>query len=61
MNISGIRSISRDHELELNMFITLRGDLEDSAADELDPLIELAGGEYEVEVGEVNHDFDQEP
>lgn len=43
------------------MCITLRGDLEHVAVDELAPSIELAGGEYDVEVGEVNPDFNQEP
>ena len=35
--------------------------LEHVAVDELDPSIELAGGEYDVEVGEVEPDFDEEP
>ena len=40
---------------KVDVFITLRGDLEHSAIDDLDPSIELAGGEYDVEVGEVEH------
>jgi hypothetical protein len=39
----------------------LRGDLENAAIDDLDPSIELAGGEYDVEVGEVDPDFSEEP
>lgn len=61
MNIYGVRSVSRDHELAVDIFITLRGDLEHVAVDELTPSIELAVGEYGVEVGEVNPDFNQEP
>ncbi|WP_310646998.1 PIN domain-containing protein [Limnohabitans sp.] len=57
----GSLEVTRDHELEVDMFITLRGDLELAAVDELDPSIELAGGEYDVEVGEVEPDFDEEP
>lgn len=58
MNIYGVLSVSRDHELAVDIFITLRGDLEHVAVDELAPSIELAVGEYGVEVGEVNPDFD---
>ena len=54
----GYLEVSRDHELEVDVFITLRGDLEHSAVDELDPSIELAGGEYDVEAGEVEPDLD---
>jgi hypothetical protein len=56
----GSLEVSRDHEMEVDVFITLRGDLEHAAVDELDPSIELAGGEYDVEVGEVEPDFDME-
>ncbi len=57
----GSLEISRDHEMEVDVFITLRGDLANSGIDELDPSVELAGGEYDVEVGEVEPDFDEEP
>ncbi len=57
----GSIEVSRDHEVEVDLFITLRGDLENAAIDDLDPSIELAGGEYDVEVGEVDPDFSEEP
>ncbi len=57
----GSIEVSRGHEIEVDVFITLRGDLEHSAIDDLDPSIELAGGEYDVEVGEVDPDFNEEP
>jgi hypothetical protein len=56
----GSLDVSRDHEMEVDVFITLRGDLEHAAVEELDPSIELAGGEYDVEVGEVDPDFGEE-
>lgn len=61
MNIYGVRSVSRDHELVVDIFIALRGDFEHVAVDKLAPSIELAVGEYGIEVGEVNPDFNQEP
>lgn len=57
----GSIDVSREHEIELDAFITLRGDLENAAVDDLDPSIEIAGGDYDVEVGEVEPDFDPEP
>ena len=56
----GSLEVTRNHEMEVDVFITLRGDLEHVAVDELDPSIELAGGEYDVEVGEVDPDFGEE-
>lgn len=56
----GSQVISRDHEMDVDVFITLRGDLEHATVDLLDPSIELAGGEYDLEVGEVEPDFDEE-
>ncbi len=35
----GSIEVSRDHEVEVDLFITLRGDLEHSAFDDLDPYI----------------------
>lgn len=55
----GTLEVSRDHEIEVDVFITLRGDLEHATVDDLDPSIELGGGEYDVEVGEVEPDFDE--
>ncbi len=55
----GSLEVSRDHEFQVDLFISLRGDLEHAPVDDLDPSIELAGGEYDVEVGEVEPDFDQ--
>lgn len=57
----GSLQVSRDHEMKVDVFITLRGDLEHATVDELDPSIELAGGEYDVEIGEVEPDFGEEP
>ena len=57
----GSIDVSREHEIEVDAFITLRGDLENAAVDDLDPSIEIAGGDYDVEVGEVEPDFDPEP
>ncbi len=56
----GSQVISRDHEMDVDVFITLRGDLEHATVDLLAPSIELAGGEYDLEVGEVEPDFDEE-
>ena len=56
----GSVEVSRDHEIEVDVFITLRGDLEHATVDDIDPSIEIAGGEYDVEVGEVEPDFDRE-
>lgn len=57
----GILEVSRDHEMEVDVFITLRGDLERAAVDELDTSVEIAGGVYDVEVGEVDPDLGQKP
>jgi hypothetical protein len=53
----GSEDVSREHEIEVDIFITLRGDLEHAAIEELDTSIEISGGDYEVEVGEVDPDF----
>lgn len=56
----GSLDVSREHEIEVDAFITLRGDLEHATVDNLDPSIEIAGGDYDVDIGEVDPDFDHE-
>lgn len=56
----GSLEVSRDHEIEVDAFITLRGDLEHASVNDLDPSVEIAGGNYDVEVGEVEPDFGSE-
>ena len=53
----GSADVSRDREIEINAFITLRGDLVQNPIDSLSPSVDIAGGEYWVDVGEVEPDY----
>jgi hypothetical protein len=53
----GSEEISRQVEIGIDLFLMCQGDLLDSAVDDWDIGFEIEGGDYRVEVGEVNPDY----
>ena len=49
--------ISRDTSLDLNLFLTCRGNLLEDDVDEWEIEITVSGGRYRIDVGEVNPDL----
>lgn len=53
----GSDEISRRVEISIDLFLMCHGDLLDASVDDWDIGFEIEGGDYRVEVGEVNPDF----
>lgn len=53
----GSDEISRRVEIDIDLFIKCQGDLLDAPVDDWDIGFEIEGGDYRVEVGEVNPDY----
>lgn len=53
----GSNEISRRVEIGIDLFMMCQGDLLDTPVDDWDIGFEIEGGDYRVEVGEVNPDF----
>ena len=53
----GSDEISRRMEVGIDLFVMCQGDLLDTPVDDWDISFEIEGGDYRVEVGEVNPDF----
>jgi hypothetical protein len=53
----GSEEISRQVEIGIDLFLMCQGDLLDAPVDDWDIGFEIEGGDYRVEVGEVNPDF----
>lgn len=53
----GSKEISRQLEIGINLFLMCQGDLLDTPVDDWDIGFEIEGGDYRVEVGEVNPDY----
>lgn len=53
----GSEEISRRVEVGIDLFLMCQGDLLDTSVDEWDIGFEIEGGDYRVEVGEVNPDY----
>lgn len=53
----GSEEISRQVEIGIDLFLMCQGDLLDTPVDDWDIGFEIEGGDYRVEVGEVNPDY----
>lgn len=53
----GSEEISRRVEISIDLFLMCQGDLLDTPVDDWDIGFEIEGGDYRVEVGEVNPDY----
>ncbi len=54
----GSEEISRQVEIGIDLFLMCHGDLLDAPVDDWDIGFEIEGGDYRVDVGEVNPDFE---
>ena len=54
----GSEEISRQVEISIDLFLVCQGDLLDAPVDDWDIGFEIEGGNYRVEVGEVNPDYE---